>query len=49
MLEAAMAPMITAAVVARELDLDGEIAQLLVGIGIPLSFATVSIWWRLLG
>ncbi|MES2965448.1 MAG: AEC family transporter [Bdellovibrionota bacterium] len=47
-LEAAMAPMITAAVVAREMELDGDLAQLLVGLGIPLSFLTVSLWWWVL-
>ena len=41
--------MITAAVVAREMDLDGDLAQLLVGIGIPLSFVTVTCWWWFLG
>lgn len=40
-LEAAMAPMITSAVVASELDLDGEIANLMVGVGIPLSLISV--------
>lgn len=48
-LEAAMAPMITAAVVAGEMDLDGELAQLLLGLGIPLSFVTVTGWWWWLG
>lgn len=47
-LEAAMAPMITASVVAVEFGLDAEIASLMVGIGIPLSLLTVSLWYRLL-
>lgn len=48
-LEAAMAPMITAAVIAFEFDLDSELANLMVGLGIPLSLLTVPIWHYLLG
>lgn len=44
LLEAAMAPMITSAVVANEFDLEGELANLMVGIGIPLSLVTVPLW-----
>lgn len=44
LLESAMAPMITAAVVANEFDLDGELANLMVGLGIPLSLVSVPIW-----
>ncbi|MFS4460486.1 AEC family transporter [Bdellovibrio sp. HCB2-146] len=47
-LEAAMAPMITASVVASEFGLKAEIASLMVGIGIPLSLITVPLWYRLL-
>ncbi|MGZ3788953.1 MAG: AEC family transporter [Bacteriovorax sp.] len=43
-LEAAMATMITSAVVATEFNLDSEIANLMVGIGIPLSLITVPLW-----
>lgn len=43
-LEAAMAPMISAAVVASDFRLDSEIANLMVGIGIPLSILTVPLW-----
>jgi len=46
--EAAMAPMITGSIVAAEHDLDGDLAALMVGVGIPLSFLTLPIWWRLL-
>jgi predicted permease len=42
--EAAMAPMIGGAIVAVEHKLDAEIATLMVGIGIPLSFLTVPVW-----
>lgn len=47
-LEAAMAPMITAAVIAFEFDLDSELAGLMVGVGIPLSLGTVPLWYYLL-
>jgi malate permease and related proteins len=43
-IEAAMGPMITAAVVATEFELEPEFSQLMVGIGIPLSFLTLAIW-----
>lgn len=46
-LEAAMAPMITGAVVASEFGLEAELAQLMVGVGIPLSALTVWVWSRL--
>jgi predicted permease len=39
-LQAAMAPMVTGAILASEHDLDPELAVLMVGVGIPLSFAT---------
>ncbi len=47
--EAAMAPMITGSIVAAEHDLDGDLAALMVGVGIPLSFLTLPVWFRLLG
>ena len=47
-LEAAMATMITAAVVANDFSLDGELANLMVGVSIPLSLITVPLWDRLL-
>jgi predicted permease len=42
--ESAMASMITSAVVATEFNLDTEIANLMVGIGIPVSLITVTLW-----
>jgi len=39
-----MATMITSAVVAAEFDLDGELAQLMVGLSILLSALTISGW-----
>lgn len=43
-LEAAMAPMITAGIVAAEYELRPDLAALMVGVGIPLSLATVLLW-----
>lgn len=40
-LEAAMAPMVTAGIIATEYKLRGDLAALMVGIGIPLSLLTV--------
>jgi hypothetical protein len=46
--EAAMPPMITAAIIATEFKLNKELAAMLIGIGIILSFATLTGWWILL-
>jgi predicted permease len=43
--EAAMAPMIGASIVAQEHKLDPPLITLMVGIGIPLSFLTLPVWW----
>lgn len=43
--EAAMPPMITAAIVASEHDLDPPLANLLVAVGLILSFFTLGAWW----
>ena len=42
--EAAMAPMITGAILASEYGLDPELANLMIGAGIPLSLLTVPLW-----
>ncbi len=47
-IEAAMATMITSAVVATEFDLDGELAQLMVGVSILFSIVTLPVWAFLL-
>jgi predicted permease len=47
--EAAMPPMITAAIVAGEHDLDPPLANLMVAVGLILSFFTLSAWWYVLG
>ncbi len=46
--EAAMAPMIGASIVAIEHKLDPPLVTLMVGIGIPLSFLTLPVWWYVL-
>jgi predicted permease len=46
--EAAMGPMIGAAIVAMDHDLDPSLVTLMVGIGIPASFLTLAAWWWLL-
>lgn len=46
--EAAMAPQIGAAIVAIEHKLDAPLVTLMVGIGIPLSFLTLPLWWYVL-
>ncbi|HEX5364626.1 MAG TPA: AEC family transporter [Gallionella sp.] len=43
--EAAMPPMITAAIIAGEHDLDPPLANLMVAAGLLLSFFTLSGWW----
>jgi predicted permease len=43
LLESAMAPMITGAIISADFGLDVEVANLLLGVGIPLSLATVPI------
>ncbi|WP_426756881.1 AEC family transporter [Myxococcus sp. Y35] len=40
LLQAAMGPMVSAAILAAEHDLDPELSVLMVGVGVPLSFAT---------
>jgi predicted permease len=46
--EAAMAPMITAGIIAIDHDLDPPLVTLLLGVGIPLSFLTLAGWWWVL-
>ncbi len=47
-MEAAMAPMITAAIVAAEHELNPPLTSLMVGVGIPLSFITLAGWYAFL-
>ena len=46
-LQAAMAPMVTAAILAADHELDPDLSALMVGVGIPLSLLTVpvALWW----
>ena len=44
LIESAMAPMITAAILVAEFKLNSELANLMVGVGIPLSLLTVWLW-----
>lgn len=46
--EAAMAPMITAGIIAVDHDLNPPLVTLMLGIGIPLSFLTLPVWWWVL-
>lgn len=46
--EAAMAPQIGAAIVAVDHELDPPLVTLMVGIGIPISFLTLPLWWQFL-
>lgn len=43
-LEGAMAPMITAAILVSDAKLDAEIGSLMIGVGIPISLVTVPAW-----
>lgn len=48
LVESAMAPMITAGIIATEYGLGTELSSLMIGIGIPLSLVTIPIWnWLL--
>jgi len=46
--EAAMPPMITAAIIASEHDLNPPLANLMVAVGLIISFVTLSMWWFML-
>ncbi len=46
--EAAMAPMISAGIVAVDHRLNPPLVTLMIGLGIPLSFLTLLFWWWLL-
>ncbi len=46
--EAAMAPMVTAAIVATEQDINPPLANLMVAVGVVLSFLTLPLWYLVL-
>jgi len=47
-IEAAMAPMITACIIAAQYGLKPRLCAMMVGIGIPVSFITIAVWYLLL-
>jgi malate permease and related proteins len=47
-MEAGMAPMITASIVAISYGLKPRLASMMVGFGIPLSFVTLAVWYLLI-
>lgn len=47
-MEAAMAPMITAAILASSHGLKPRLAGMMIGVGIPLSFATLAMWYYII-
>jgi predicted permease len=47
-MEAAMAPMITASILASSNGLKPRLAGMMIGIGIPLSFLTLAVWYYIL-
>jgi predicted permease len=46
--EAAMPPMITAGIIATEHDINPPLANLMVAVGVVLSFLSLPLWWLLL-
>ncbi|HMI07082.1 MAG TPA: AEC family transporter, partial [Flavobacterium sp.] len=46
--EAAMAPMITASVLASSYGLKPKLSSMMTGVGIPLSFVTIAFWYWVL-
>lgn len=48
LLESAMAPMITGAIVASNYGLKPKLANMMIGFGIPLSFLTLVFWYYVL-
>ena len=47
-MESAMAPMITGAILASSYGLKPKLSSMMVGIGIPLSFITLAFWYFIL-
>ncbi|HLU86198.1 MAG TPA: AEC family transporter, partial [Taishania sp.] len=47
-MEAAMAPMITASIVASSYGLKPKLSNMMIGIGIPVSFITLAVWYFIL-
>ena len=47
-MEAAMAPMITASILASTYGLKPKLSSMMIGFGIPLSFITLAFWFWIL-
>jgi len=47
-MESAMAPMITGAILASNYGLKPKLSSMMIGIGIPLSLITIAIWYWVL-
>jgi hypothetical protein len=47
--QSAMAPMVTAGVVAADNDLSPGLASAMIAVGVPLSLVTVPVWWHVMG
>jgi predicted permease len=47
-MEAAMAPMITASILASSHGLKPRLSGMMIGVGIPLSFATLALWYYII-
>ncbi len=48
MLEMAMPPMLGASIIAMDHDLEPDLVALVIGIGIPLSMLTATVWWQVI-
>lgn len=48
MVEAAMPPMLGASIIAMDHDLEPDLVALLIGIGVPLSLLTATLWWSMI-
>lgn len=48
LMESAMPPMVMGAVMAVSYDLNSELANMMVGIGIPVSFFTIALWYYII-
>lgn len=47
-MEAAMAPMITASILASTYGLKPKLSSMMIGFGIPISFLTLAFWYWIL-
>jgi hypothetical protein len=47
-MESAMAPMITASILASNYGLKPKLSSMMIGVGIPLSFISLAFWYYIL-